>query len=54
MTERIHILRCALCKKSFSFIPQPTDKARPDTPDLICDFCFNLLNEEERNEHQHG
>jgi hypothetical protein len=39
MTEIITILRCALCKKSFSYIPTPEDACRPGARNQICTPC---------------
>lgn len=38
--DRIHIMRCALCKKPFSYIWSADDYCRPDTPNIICDKCY--------------
>ena len=39
MTEAITIMRCALCKKPFSYIPAATDLCEPGARNQICTPC---------------
>lgn len=48
MTNSVHILRCALCKRSFSYEPKDTDLYRPDEPNMICTPCFERMDKENR------
>jgi len=40
MGRLITVLRCALCKKPFSYEPKPTDICAPGAPNQICTACF--------------
>ena len=40
MTESVTIMRCAMCKRPFSYIPRAEDHCRPDAPNLICNACY--------------
>jgi hypothetical protein len=51
MTETVHILRCAYCKKPFDYVPTDEDKCRPGAPHQICDDCARALTEGEHNEY---
>jgi len=43
MGRLITVLRCALCKKPFSYEPKPTDICAPGTPNQICTPCADFL-----------
>jgi hypothetical protein len=44
-TNTVTVLRCALCRKPFSYLPLPTDCCRPDHPKIICDQCYKANQE---------
>jgi hypothetical protein len=50
MTDTVHILRCALCKKPFSYIPSADDKCAPGSPNQICDECGERLHADAERE----
>lgn len=43
MTDKVTILRCGLCGKPFSYVPQLTDKCAPGSKNQICDGCAERL-----------
>jgi hypothetical protein len=52
MTDEVTILRCALCAKSFSYVPMPTDYCPPGTKNQICTECFEQAEADARREEE--
>jgi len=41
MTDKVTIMRCALCSKSFSYVPKEADSCAPGSKNQICDACLD-------------